>query len=221
MHKIYMVEDDENIGELVKYALGTSGLDTAVFESGRLFWESYDKAKPDIILLDIMLPGEDGVDILTRLRERKSDVPVIMLTAKSSELDKVRALNLGADDYMTKPFSVVELTARIQAVLRRTGKAYENFIVGDIEIDTPAVKVTVSGKVTELTRKEYELLLLMARNKGRVVTRDTAMNIVWGYDYEGESRTIDMHIKTLRSKLLHAGEQIKTVRGVGYKLEEI
>ncbi len=220
MYRVYMVEDDENIGELVSYALGSSDIKTTVFDSAQAFWEGYDKQQPDIILLDIMLPGEDGVEILGRLQERQNRTPVIMLTAKGSELDKVRALNLGADDYVTKPFSVMELTARINAVLRRAGTTQKVLRIGQIEIDLPAVRVSVGGQRVELTRKEYEMLLLMAKNVGNVVTRDTAMNVVWGYTYEGESRTIDIHINSLRNKLMGAGEQIKTVRGIGYRLEE-
>ncbi len=220
MYKVFMVEDDENIGELVRYALSGSGYKVYLFEDGNAFFTALEKTRPDIVLLDIMLPDTDGVALLQKLRKTHS-TPVIMLTAKGSELDKVRALNLGADDYVTKPFSVVELTARIQAILRRSMSAQELLAVGSIAIDILAVKVNVGDTPIELTRKEYELLLLMARNVGHVVTRDTAMNEVWGYDYEGESRTVDMHVKTLRSKLGTAGDQIKTVRGVGYKLEEM
>ncbi len=221
MYRVYMVEDDENIGELVSYALDNADIKTTVFDCAKAFWEGYDKQQPDMILLDIMLPGEDGVEILSQLGERQNRTPVIMLTAKGSELDKVRALNLGADDYVTKPFSVMELTARINAVLRRAGTTQKLLRIGEIEIDLPAVRVSVGGERVELTRKEYEMLLLMAKNVGNVVTRDTAMNVVWGYTYEGESRTIDIHINSLRNKLGGAGEQIKTVRGIGYRLEEV
>ena len=220
---IYLVEDDESIRELVVYTLKSQGMDAKGFERPSLFWKELEKEVPALILLDIMLPGEDGLDILTRIRADKAtaDVPVIMVTAKTSELDKVKGLDLGADDYITKPFGVMELISRVKALLRRTSRMNEDsqLIHEDILMDMDKHAVTVAGQLCELTFKEFELLKYLMLNQGIVLSRDKIMDQVWGFEYEGESRTVDMHIKTLRQKLGAAGSCIKTVRNVGYMIE--
>lgn len=225
MSLIYIVEDDVNIREIERYALKNSGFEVQEFECGKELYKAIDKQVPSLILLDIMLPNEDGLDILTELRNRKvtKKVPIIMVTAKTTELDKVKGLDLGADDYMTKPFGVMELISRVKALLRRTEDVAEVPILtnGEIVIDTDKRSVTVSGKVCELTYKEFELLKMLLLNRGIVLTRDKIMDQVWGFEYEGESRTVDMHIKTLRQKLGTAGGAIKTVRNVGYMIDSI
>lgn len=222
MIKIFIVEDDENIRELVLYALKSAGFDVAGFERGEEFWCKMQKESPGLILLDIMLPGEDGIAILKKLRQdTKTDrLPVIMLTAKGSEYDRVKGLDLGADDYITKPFSVLELISRVRTVLRRSGDKQEDALLSfkSITLDTLRRTVSAGGEVVVLTYKEFELLRFLLANKGIVLTRDKIMNVIWEYDFEGESRTVDMHIKTLRQKLGAAGEEIKTIRGVGYKI---
>ena len=225
--KIYIVEDDENIRELVIYALRSNGFEALGFESSRGFFEELGKnaAPPALILLDIMLPEEDGLSVLKRLRGdgRYHNIPVIMLTAKGSEFDRVKGLDMGADDYVTKPFGVMELLARIKAVLRRSGagsEKEEKFCCRDIVLDHGRHIVSVGGETVTLTYKEYELLLCLMRNAGLVVSRDKIMDLVWGYDFTGESRTVDAHIKTLRQKLGTAGDHIKTIRNVGYKMGE-
>jgi len=225
--KIYIVEDDENIRELVLYALRSNGFEALGFESSRGFFEELGKNAtcPALILLDIMLPEEDGLSVLKRLRGdgRYQKIPVIMLTAKGSEFDRVKGLDMGADDYVTKPFGVMELLARIKAVLRRSGagsEKEEKFCCGDIVLDHGRHIVSVGGETVNLTFKEYELLLCLMRNAGLVVSRDKIMDLVWGYDFTGESRTVDAHIKTLRQKLGTAGDHIKTIRNVGYKMGE-
>ena len=216
MATIYIVEDDINIREIERYALKNSGYEVEEFEGSAPFFKRLEKNIPSLILLDIMLPGEDGLDILTRIRADKAtaDVPVIMVTAKTSELDKVKGLDLGADDYITKPFGVMELISRVKAMLRRTSRINE-----DILMDMEKHAVTVAGQTCELTFKEFELLKYLMLNQGIVLSRDKIMDQVWGFEYEGESRTVDMHIKTLRQKLGSAGGCIKTVRNVGYMIE--
>lgn len=223
MATIYIVEDDINIREIERYALKNSGYEVEEFEGSASFFKRLGKNIPSLILLDIMLPGEDGLDILTRIRADKAtaDVPVIMVTAKTSELDKVKGLDLGADDYITKPFGVMELISRVKALLRRSNAASEEktLALGEIQIDNEKHCVYVGNRLCELTYKEFELLKMMMQNVGIVLTRDRIMDRVWGTDYEGESRTLDMHIKTLRKKLGEEGIRIKTVRNVGYVLE--
>lgn len=223
MATIYIVEDDVNIREIERYALKNSGYEVEEFDCGADMFRRIEQKVPALLLLDIMLPNEDGLDILTRLRSDKNTekLPVIMVTAKTSELDKVKGLDLGADDYISKPFGVMELISRVKALLRRTSSAQEDkkITYKDIEIDNDKHAVYTNGEICELTFKEYELLKYMMINKGIVLSRDKIMNQVWGFDYQGESRTVDMHIKTLRQKLGDAGSCIKTVRNVGYMIE--
>lgn len=222
MAEIYLVEDDESIRELVLYALKNSGYEASGFSGGVEFWRALEQKAPDLVLLDIMLPGDDGFRLLGRLREnsRYAALPVIMLTAKASEYDKVRALDNGADDYITKPFGVMELLSRIRAVLRRASPQKPAMVLraGDIVLDEARRIVEADGVPVTLTYKEFELLAYLMRNTGLVLSREKIMERVWGFDYEGESRTVDMHIKTLRQKLGTCGGLIETVRGVGYKL---
>lgn len=225
MSLIYIVEDDVNIREIERYALKNSGFEVQEFECGKELHKAIEKHVPNLILLDIMLPNEDGLDILTELRNRKATkkVPIIMVTAKTTELDKVKGLDLGADDYMTKPFGVMELISRVKALLRRTEDIAETPILtnGEIVIDMDKRSVKVNGNSCELTYKEFELLKMLLLNRGIVLTRDKIMDQVWGFEYEGESRTVDMHIKTLRQKLGTAGSAIKTVRNVGYMIDSL
>lgn len=216
---IYCVEDDDNIRELICYALKSGGFSARGFGSTEGFYQAVEAQPPALALLDIMLPGQDGMEILRRLRKNtKTPVPVIMLTAKTTEFDKVAGLDAGADDYITKPFSVLELLSRVRAVLRRTAGGKEELLCcGDICLDPRRRTVEVEGKTVELTYKEFELLHYLLRNRDLVLSRTQIMEKVWGFDFEGESRTVDMHIKTLRQKLGEAGGVIKTVRGVGYK----
>ncbi len=222
MQKIYLIEDDENIRDLIVYALESAEFAPSAFENGACFFEALQRETPDLVLLDIMLPGEDGLAILKRLRGAASTehLPVIMVTAKGSEYDRVRGLDLGADDYIIKPFSVLELISRVKALLRRTApsKGDRPLCFGDITVDVQKYAVTAAGQPATLTLKEFDLLCYLLQNTGIVLSRDKIMNHVWGFDYEGESRTVDMHVKTLRQKLGGAGEAIKTIRGVGYKL---
>jgi len=225
---IYIVEDDEEIRGIVTYALNSGGFEAKGFESGKEFFDALESALPELILLDIMLPGEDGLEILRRIREsvRTKKIPVIMLTAKNSEYDKVRGLDMGADDYIAKPFGVMELISRINAVLRRSPekeKEDEALEVSGITLDSARREVLCSaeGNVVNLTYKEFELLRYLMQNAGRVLSRDRLLETVWGYDFEGESRTVDMHIKSLRQKLGEPGAVIKTVRGVGYMMEKV
>lgn len=224
MPLIYIVEDDVNIREIERYALKNSGFETVEFECGKDMYKDLEKKVPNLILLDIMLPNEDGLDILTNLRKNKATkkVPIIMVTAKSTELDKVKGLDLGADDYMTKPFGIMELISRVKALLRRTEDAEASAVItnGSIVLDTDKRSVTVDDHNCELTYKEFELLKMLLLNRGIVLTRDKIMDQVWGFEYEGESRTVDMHIKTLRQKLQDAGSVIKTVRNVGYMIDK-
>ena len=225
MTLIYVVEDDRNIQEIETFALASSGYSVKGFDNAKQFYEALEKELPNLILLDIMLPDEDGIDILNNLRTRRDTkaIPVIMVTAKTGEVDKVRGLDSGADDYMTKPFGVMELLSRVRAVLRRYNveKSDTTLSIGSIVLDGAKRNVRVKDINCELTYKEYELLKLLMTNAGIVVSREMILDKVWGTDFEGESRTLDMHIKTLRQKLGTAGGQIKTVIGVGYRLENV
>ena len=222
MQKVFIVEDDENIREIVIYALVSSGFEANGFETGREFFVAIEAELPSLVLLDIMLPEDDGLTILKRLRNtpETKKLPIIMLTAKNSEYDKVKGLDQGADDYIAKPFGVMELISRVNAVLRRSGNEPNIKIeVSALTLDHARRDVRVSGDPVKLTFKEYELLYYLMLNAGLVMSREKIMESVWGYDFEGESRTVDMHIKTLRQKLGVMGSLIKTIRNVGYKLE--
>lgn len=220
---IYIVEDDKNIQEIEMFALKNTGYITEGFENAKSFFAKINEKIPDLILLDIMLPDQDGLEIVKKLREKPETVkvPIILVTAKTTELDKVKGLDIGADDYLTKPFGVMELISRVKALLRRSKSIKEDeFLqIKNITLDSEKRIVTVDDKACELTFKEFELLKLLMVNAGIVLKREVIMLDVWGTDYEGESRTLDMHIKTLRQKLGDAGNMIKTVRNVGYKLE--
>ncbi|MEF2805231.1 MAG: response regulator transcription factor [Massilistercora timonensis] len=223
---IFCVEDDSNIRELVVYTLETTGFRARGFEDGKEFWETLALETPRLVLLDIMLPGEDGIEILKKLKSssRTREIPVIMVTAKGAEYDKVKGLDLGADDYVTKPFGMMELVSRVKAVLRRSEKAsrdQKNILAsGDIEIDTQKHEVTAAGEVVNLTLKEYELLKRLMENQNVVMTRDRLLEDIWGYDFDGETRTVDVHVRTLRQKLGSCGDKIETVRGVGYRMSK-
>ncbi|MEA5011496.1 MAG: response regulator transcription factor [Angelakisella sp.] len=224
MERIYCVEDDESIRELTLYALRSSGFEVQGFERGSEFFAAAKIAKPDLLLLDIMLPDEDGLSILARIRAdaELARLPVILLTAKSTEFDKVKGLDSGADDYVAKPFGVMELLSRVRAVLRRTmsePESKQNILESDgISVDMARRVAHVDGTEVVLTYKEFELLAFLLRNRDLALSRDKLMEAVWGFDFEGESRTVDMHIKSLRQKLGNRGDCIQTVRGVGYKL---
>lgn len=220
---IYIVEDDKNIREIEMFALKNSGYAVEEFENAKSFFSKTAEKVPDLVLLDIMLPDMDGLEIVKKLRSRPDTVriPIILVTAKTTELDKVKGLDIGADDYLTKPFGVMELISRVKALLRRSRSLQDDkqLVIGDITLDSERREVHVGGELCELTFKEFELLKLLMVNVGIVLHRDTIMSDVWGTDYEGESRTLDMHIKTLRQKLGEVGNMIKTVRNVGYKME--
>ena len=221
---IYVLEDDNSIREFVVYTLCHTNLEAKGFDKPSLFWAAMEEEKPELILLDIMLPEEDGLSILRNLREdtKTNDIPVIMLTAKDSEYDKVIGLDAGADDYVAKPFGMMELVARIKALLRRSTKKEDAHVIkaGNIVLYVEKHKVLVDGEEISLTLKEYEVLLTLMENKGMVFTRDQLLNKIWGYEFDGESRTVDVHIRTLRSKLKTGGDYIETVRGVGYRIGE-
>ncbi|MDO5519233.1 MAG: response regulator transcription factor [bacterium] len=223
MALVYIVEDDKNISEIESFALKNSGHTTMEFGSAKEFHKQMMDRIPDLILLDVMLPDEDGLSILKRLRSvtETRKIPVIMVTAKTTELDKVKGLDIGADDYLTKPFGVMELISRVKALLRRaSGMEEEKFLtLANVFIDGEKHAVYVDDEQIELTYKEYELLKLLIQNQGIVMQRDIIMERIWGMDYEGESRTLDVHIKTLRQKLGETGSRIKTVRNVGYIME--
>ncbi len=224
MALIYIVEDDNDILEVESFALKNSGHEVRGFSNAKDFYAALDERLPQLVLLDIMLPDEDGIRIVQKLREDKgrADIPVIMVTAKTSEIDKVKGLDAGADDYLTKPFGVMELIARVKALLRRTESesvSAESLSSGELSIDDKKHAVYVGGELCELTFKEYELLKMFMENTGIVLTRERIMDRIWGMDYSGESRTVDMHIKTLRKKLGGEGNRIRTVRNVGYVLE--
>ena len=220
---IYIVEDDKNIREIEMFAPKNSGYAVEEFENAKSFFSKTAEKVPDLVLLDIMLPDMDGLERVKKLRSRPDTVriPIILVTAKTTELDKVKGLDIGADDYLTKPFGVMELISRVKALLRRSRSLQDDkqLVIGDITLDSERREVHVGGELCELTFKEFELLKLLMVNVGIVLHRDTIMSDVWGTDYEGESRTLDMHIKTLRQKLGEAGNMIKTVRNVGYKME--
>lgn len=223
---IFCVEDDSNIRELVVYTLETTGFQARGFEDGKEFWETLALETPRLVLLDIMLPGEDGIEILKKLKSssRTRQIPVIMVTAKGAEYDKVKGLDLGADDYVAKPFGMMELISRVKAVLRRSEAGARDqkdlLCAGEIEIDTKKHEVTAAGEVVNLTLKEYELLKRLMENQNVVMTRDRLLEEIWGYDFDGETRTVDVHVRTLRQKLGSCGEQVETVRGVGYRMSK-
>lgn len=219
---IYCVEDDEAAANIAAYALETAGFEVETFGNGKDFLQAMKEEAPELILLDIMLPGEDGISILKKLKADKGmrDIPVIMTTAKGAEYDKVQGLDLGADDYLVKPFGMLELISRVRAVLRRVpgGKGTEVLSAGPVSIDQAAHIATVNGQPLQLTLKEYSLLELFLQNPDRVFDRDTLLLKIWNSDYAGDTRTVDVHVGTLRAKLGEAGKMITTVRGVGYKL---
>ena len=220
---IFCVEDDDSIRELMVYALMSSGFQAAGFADGPSFWQAMEETKPELILLDIMLPGEDGISILRKLRAgaHTETLPVIMATAKGAEYDKVLGLDSGADDYLVKPFGMMEMVSRVKAVLRRSLPRNQAPLLrcGEIAVDKARHLVTVQGAAVSLTLKEFDLLCLFMENPGLVFTRDQLLRSVWGAEFVGESRTVDVHIGTLRTKLGLAGRAIGTVRGVGYKME--
>ena len=224
---IYIVEDDIEVREMETYALKSSGFDVMAFECGKVMDEQVKVKVPDLFILDIMLPGEDGLSILKRLRgqENTKNIPVIMLTAKGTELDKVKGLDLGADDYIAKPFGVLEFISRVRAVLRRSERNSSestealNLALGGVTLDDQRRSVTVGGIAVELTFKEYELLKLLMSRPGTVFSRQQILEKIWGVDFDMDTRTVDMHIKTLRQKLGVQGSIIQTVRNVGYKVQ--
>lgn len=223
MYMIYILEDDENIRKLIAYTLQSHGYNCTCFERPSDFWKSIDNSTPDLLLLDIMLPEEDGITILKKIRisPQFKSIPVIMLTAKETEFDVVTGLDAGADDYITKPFGMMALISRIKAVLRRyekTKTSSEIFEAGDLKVDVSKHSVFVRDHQVFLTVKEFDLLSLLLQNKGNVMSREKLLDSVWKIDVDIESRTVDVHIKTLRQKLEGAGELIETIRGVGYKI---
>ena len=220
---IFCVEDDNSIRDLMIYTLNSAGSEAKGFAEGESFFQELQEQKPDLIMLDVMLPGDDGITILKRLKAQSNTahVPVIMATAKGTEFDKVIGLDMGADDYLTKPFGMMEMIARIKAVLRRSMPKEELnvLLAGKLELNLNEHTVTVSGKRVQLTLKEFEMLRLFMEHIGRVYTRDQLLSKIWGADYIGETRTVDVHIGTLRTKLEDCGDYIQTVRGVGYRME--
>ncbi len=222
---IYLLEDDGSIRNFVEYALCGSGLETRGFERPSDFWRELDRTLPSLVLLDIMLPEEDGLEILRKLRSRAdtAKLPVIMLTARGTEYDKVLGLDRGADDYIAKPFGIMELISRVKALLRRTepdGAGERELTLGELSLSPSTRTVTAGDGQVTLTYKEFELLRLLMSRPGKVFTRDRILSEVWGVDFDGESRTLDVHIRMLRAKLGQSGDMIKTVRGIGYKMEE-
>ncbi len=219
---IYCVEDDDNIRELVVYTLQNTGFDATGFVNGKDFFKALDDNTPELVLLDIMLQDEDGIKILKKLKANNStkDIPVIMVTAKSSEYDKVKGLDSGAEDYITKPFGMMEMVSRVKAVLRRTKPKITSseLSIGDISVNIDRHLVMEKGNEIVLTFKEFELLRYMMENRGIALTRDNILEKIWGYDAECETRTVDVHIRTLRQKLGDSGDLIKTIRGVGYRM---
>ncbi len=219
---IYYVEDDKNIRDLVLYTLGQTGFEAAGFAEGRTFWQACRKTLPELVILDIMLPGEDGLAILKKLRRDSATqaIPVILLTAKGAEYDKVVGLDSGADDYITKPFGMMEFVARVKAALRRAApkEEPEELSHRGVSMNTRRRIVTTGGAEIALTFKEFELLKFLLLNKGIVLDRDSLLDAVWGYHYDGGTRTVDVHIQTLRQKLRASGSLIETVRGVGYRI---
>lgn len=222
MALIYIVEDDESIREIESIALKNSNYIVSAFENAKEFYKKLDELVPDLILLDVMLPDESGYDIVRKLRKRPAtqDIPIIMVTAKTTEMDMIKGFDGGADDYIKKPFSIMELITRVKALLRRTAKEEPKLLkLDDLVIDHERHVVTVNNEPVDLTYKEYELLRLLMGSRGIVMTREVIMRSVWDTDFEGETRTVDMHIKTLRHKLGDYGSRIKTVRNVGYVIE--
>ena len=222
MALIYIVEDDESIREIESIALKNSNYIVSAFENAKEFYKKLDELVPDLILLDVMLPDESGYDIVRKIRKRPAtqDIPIIMVTAKTTEMDMIKGLDGGADDYIKKPFSIMELITRVKALLRRTAKEEPKLLkLDDLVIDHERHVVTVNSEPVDLTYKEYELLRLLMGSQGIVMTREIIMRSVWDTDFEGETRTVDMHIKTLRHKLGDYGSRIKTVRNVGYVIE--
>ena len=218
---IYLVEDDKSIRELVAYTLESAGFQAGGFEKPSVFWRACEKRLPDLVLLDLMLPEEDGIHILKKLRRepKTKKLPIILLTAKSSEFDKVVGLDSGADDYVAKPFGMMELLARVRALLRRVEQPEEEMlVVGKLCLNRQKYMVTAAEEAVSLTRKEFELLCLLMENRGKVLSRDQLLNSIWGYEFDGENRTVDVHIRTLRQKLGEAGSYVETVRGYGYKI---
>ena len=224
MDRIFCVEDDQNIRELIEYTLSSSGFKVEGFPNGSLFFERIKSELPDLVLLDIMLPDMDGMEILKRIREdeRTKHLFVILITAKSERMDKIRGLDLGADDYITKPFDVLELISRVKAILRRAENRTKStpriLECGAIVLDTDKYTITVEGADVSLTHKEFELLKMLIEANGNAVTREKIISDIWETDFEAESRTLDVHIRTLRQKLGNAGSYIETVRNVGYKI---
>jgi len=224
MSLIYLLEDDKSIRDFVVYALNNSGMDIEGFSKPSDFWNAVMKKQPSLLLLDIMLPEEDGLSILKKIRDRPETkkLPVIMLTAKGTEYDKIIGLDSGADDYVSKPFGVMELVSRIRALLRRSGEEErkKEYKIGGLYVCPSKHIVKVNGENVSLTLKEFELLCLLIENSGTVFTRDQIFDAIWGYDFDGENRTLDVHVRTLRQKLGEYGSIIETVRGIGYKMGE-
>lgn len=223
MALIYVVEDDNDILEIETFALKNSNYEVKGFSNAKDFFKAVEEKVPSLAVLDVMLPDEDGLQIVQKLRAmpKVSKIPIIMVTARTTEIDKVKGLDMGADDYLTKPFGVMELIARVKALLRRSGSNEEKKLLslGELSMDDEKHAVYVNDSHCELTFKEYELLKMFLENIGIVLTRESMMNRIWGTDYSGETRTVDMHIKTLRQKLGEAGNRIKTIRNVGYMIE--
>ena len=217
---IYLLEDDDSIRDLVIYTLQSQGMEAKGFPRPSAFWEAMAEHTPSLVLRDIMLPEEDGISVLKQLRSsaRTCRLPVIMLTAKGTEYDKVLGLDAGADDYLAKPFGMMELLSRIRALLRRTEREVNIYRCGVLTVNQTRHTVTVNGREVVLTQKEFEVLCLLLKNRGQVLSRERLIEDVWGYAFTGESRTVDVHVRTLRQKLGEAGAYIETVRGYGYKI---
>lgn len=219
---IYLLEDDASIRDFAIYTLNSQGMEAQGFELPSQFWAAMEEKMPSLVLLDIMLPEEDGITVLKKLRAAAptARLPVIMLTARSTEYDKVVGLDAGADDYVTKPFGIMELLSRIRALLRRTERETGAYQCGILQVDPGSHMVRVSGEEVALTQKEFELLCLLLKNRGKVISREKLIEEVWGYAFTGESRTVDVHVRTLRQKLGEAGGYVETVRGYGYKISQ-
>ena len=217
---IYLLEDDASIRDFVIYTLNSQGMEARGFARPSAFWEAVEEQTPSLALLDVMLPEEDGISVLKKLRAsaRTARLPIIMLTAKGTEYDKVLGLDAGADDYVTKPFGMMELLSRIRALLRRTERNDALYRCGQLTVDPGSHTVLVGDREVALTQKEFEVLYLLLKNKGQVLSRERLIEDVWGYAFTGESRTVDVHVRTLRQKLGEAGACIETVRGYGYKI---
>ena len=217
---IYLLEDDDSIRELVIYTLNSQGMEARGFARPSAFWEAVEEQTPTLVLLDVMLPEEDGISVLKKLRAsaHTARLPIIMLTAKGTEYDKVLGLDAGADDYVAKPFGMMELLSRIRALLRRTERNDALYRCGQLTVDPASHTVLVGDREVALTQKEFEVLYLLLKNKGQVLSRERLIEDVWGYAFTGESRTVDVHVRTLRQKLGEAGACIETVRGYGYKI---